>query len=71
MKTEILYNQTNEIEKHNAAIKDCQNYLGDRWFKFIEYLKTCEKMQDFEIACSFVGIQGYPVKALRNHLFPL
>lgn len=70
---DIDYSKMGDAEKAAAALRDIEEYLGtDR------YYTVCEVMQEeikcglsseaFELALSMAGIQGYPVRALWNHL---
>ena len=69
----VKYESMNPVEKHNAAIADCKNYLGESGFNQI-----CDRIEKYpdltlnelHLALSFVGIQGYPVTAIFNHCFP-
>lgn len=63
------------IAKHNKAIQDIKEYLGDERFKRItDCMRTdCPNMtlEQFTMAASFAGVQGYPVKAWYNYIFGL
>ena len=67
------YESMTPVEKHNAAIVDCVNYLGESRFNQIcDHIKEYPDMtlDELHFVLSFVGIQGYPVTAIYNHCFP-
>ena len=69
----VNYESMTPAEKHNAAIADCKDYLGESRFNEIcARIKKCPNMtlDQLRMALSFVGIQGYPVTAIYNHCFP-
>ena len=69
----VDYGQMTDTEKHEKAIADCKEYLGESGFNQI-----CDRIKKYpdltpnelHLALSFVGIQGYPVTAIFNHCFP-
>lgn len=70
----VNYESMTPVEKHNAAIADCIDYLGESRFNDIcERIKLVPDMtlEELHVVLSFGGIQGYPVKAIYNHCFPL
>jgi hypothetical protein len=72
MKTTIDYSShDNAIAKHNAAIADCRDYMGARFDLLVTELRKVESWDQFAALCGFVGIEGYPVKALWNHCHTL
>ena len=68
----VNYESMTPVEKHNAAIADCKDYLGESRFNEIcaRIRKNPMTLDELHIALSFVGIQGYPVTAIYNHCFP-
>lgn len=69
----INYEGLDPIAKHNKAICDIKDYLGEDRFAhlvnlFREHPYTLEQ---FQLAASFAGIQGYPAKAWFNYCYPL
>jgi hypothetical protein len=71
-------------QKDAAAVKDARDWLsGQQWVGMAQYGKECREwlqrprgyraakklLMDWRIALSFAGIQGYPVRALRRHLW--
>lgn len=71
----INYEGLSEIEKHNKAIQDIKDYLGEAKFDEVTAIvKNSPKpynLEQFLLAVSFAGIQGYPAKAWYNHCYPL
>lgn len=60
-------------EKQAKALQDIREYMGDD--KFVKVCLELRKggkpeFESFQTACSFGGIQGYPVRALYEHLWP-
>lgn len=49
------------------AVADIQFYLGDKYARVRDIVKEIKDCEQFAIACSFVGIQGFPVKAWYEH----
>jgi hypothetical protein len=76
MKYEINYTKIdNEGEKRAKAVKDIKNYLGTKTFnKIKKILLDCYAGRPTEkqlaIDLWFVGIEGYPVQALAETLWP-
>ncbi len=65
MSYEIAYNSLTETEKQVKAVDDCVNYIGqDTVDQLTLTAAQCQFYRHFSMACSFVGIQGYPVVAL-------
>ena len=60
------YEETPE-EARAEAINDIKEYLGGEHNKAWKYLVATTKagctFEDLAIACSFAGIEGYPVRA--------
>jgi hypothetical protein len=67
MKTEIKYVGTEE-EKQAKAIQDVKDYLDgtDMWPKVKQHSICAASLESLAFELMFVGIQGYPVKALFN-----
>lgn len=63
------------IAKHNKAIEDIKEYLGEEKFNRVtEQIRTeypDMTLKQFQMAISFGGVQGYPAKAWYNHCFGL
>lgn len=49
------------------AVADIQEYLGDRYDRVAAYLRTITDFGQFQLWCSFAGIEGFPVKAWFRH----
>lgn len=71
----VSYEGLSDIEKHNKAIQDIKDYLGEE--KFEQLTKQCKEeypdltLEQFRMSVSFAGVQGYPVKAWYNYIYPL
>jgi hypothetical protein len=77
MKYSINYANMDKTAKHKKALRDSVNYLGAAKFKALiaaivemiaveQNIKTAYKQTI--IACSFfLGIEGYPVRAIFRH----
>ncbi len=73
MRTTIDYSTLQEPEKSKRALADIENYLGkDRMARDAKILKGLNpRFEAFQGACGlFIGIEGFPVQAWFNHLFP-
>lgn len=68
MKTEKRYANLESAETKAQAVEDCRFYLGDNWKKVTRTLKDITNPHGFQFGCMMVGIQGYPVVALYEHL---
>lgn len=64
MKTTISY--ADRETPNFDAVADIQNYLGDRYETVAEVVKPLP-WEQFQIACSFAGIEGFPVTAWFRH----
>jgi hypothetical protein len=76
MHYEINYDGLDPIEKHKKAIADVIEYTGqERFDRIISALRTKYPeppvLEHLELVLSFAGIQGYPVKAIWNHIWGL
>lgn len=68
-----------DIEKHNQAIADIKEYMGEERFNKItqEFKRfepdnmNIEKFTSYVSLLSLSGIQGYPVKAWYNYCYGL
>jgi hypothetical protein len=60
----------NESEKRKKAMSDIRFWLGgDKGYrKVMKRLRDFKDCEQFEIACQFVGIQGFPVIAFYEHI---
>lgn len=69
----VSYEGLDDVTKHNQAIADVKEYLGeDRFSQLTELFRQQPYTLDqFSLAVSFAGVQGYPVKAWYNHCYPL
>lgn len=72
MHHDVRYDLSNPAEAQDQAMKDIEEWLGDR-FSTVE--ATVKRVVDggcpfdeFQFAVSFVGIQGYPVKVWYQRL---
>lgn len=65
----------NPIAKHNKAIADIKDYIGEESFDSLTEAFRSQDVQPslekFQVIVSFAGIAGYPVKAWYNYCFPL
>jgi hypothetical protein len=68
MKQTIQYENLDSPETKAKAIADCEFYLGYSWEKVTGALKEVTDPDQFGFWCSMVGIQGFPVVALYEHL---
>lgn len=62
------------ITKHNQAIKDIKEYIGEEKFdNLTQEFKSFSWMslEQFGFYVSLAGIQGYPVKAWYNYIYGL
>lgn len=74
----IDYSGMSDIDKHNKAIMDIKDWMGDERFnKLTEAFRNEYKGKDqpslekAELMMSFCGVQGYPCKAWYNVIWPL
>jgi hypothetical protein len=66
---EIHYSRIADRKERDAqALADMKDYLGDERFGLLtgaaQMCRTAEDVQSVNIACSFAGVDGYPVTAL-------
>jgi hypothetical protein len=71
---EIDYGTMQEPEKHNKALQDIKDYLGEDRFEHLTELLRLDKALAtnycrFSWLASFSGIQGYPTMAWHNHCY--
>lgn len=69
----VDYGQMTDTEKHEKAIADCKEYLGESHFNYlcdIIRLVSDMKLEDLRLLLCLAGIQGYAVTAIFNHCFP-
>jgi hypothetical protein len=45
------------------AVEDIKSWLGDKWEIISSHMATLSNQNHFAFAASFVGVQGFPVKA--------
>ena len=70
----INYEGRTPIDKHNSAIQDIKDWLGEERFdKLVKAIKADPQysFEQFQLIVSFAGVQGYPVKALYNYCYGL
>ena len=69
----VNYEGLDDVAKHNKAIADTKDYLGeDRLDKLTGLFREQPYTLDqFCLAASFAGVQGYPAKAWFNYCYPL
>ena len=69
----INYEGLDPVAKHNQAIADTQEYLGPERFEKLTALfkEQPYTLDQFQMAASFAGVQGYPAKAWYNYCYPL
>ena len=65
MKTTVSYK--NSPCPNADAVADIQSYLGDRYERAVEIVKPITDFEQFAFACSFIGIEGFPVRAWFRH----
>lgn len=73
MHTEIDYSDyETPQDMHEAAIADVKEWFGGRYEKIIANFRKHSPMPDeqFELIMSFGGVKGYPVRALRDEIWP-
>lgn len=68
MKQSINYSALDETAKETKALEDVKFYLGDGYERICGHLREVTHYESFAFALSFVGVQGYPVRVLYNHL---
>lgn len=69
----IDYTGLSPQAKHNKAIADIIDYMGKaRYNKATDMFSKRSPMsfEQFQLACSFAGVQGYPVKAWYSECWP-
>lgn len=71
----VDYNGLTPQAKHNKAIEDIKEYMGDIRYNlmsgtFIETYPCGMSLEQFELIASFAGVQGYPVRAWYNEIYP-
>lgn len=71
---DIDYSNLDDVTKHNKAIQDIKNYLGNERFK--ELTRKFKQEQDitlerFGLYCDIAGVRGLPVKAWYNYIYGL
>lgn len=61
-------------EMHDQAIRDVTDYLGseDKYQKLISRCRAQNQisLDSFQLLVSFIGIAGYPARALYNEVWP-
>lgn len=71
----VDYDRFPTENKEVQALKDTKQWLGTRKFNQLtklfreQYIEPME-LSEFRIACSFVGIQGFPCYAWHNYIWP-
>lgn len=71
---DVDYTGLDPIEKHNKAIQDIKEYLGESRFEELTTMFREDEaitLREFQIAVSFAGVQGYPTKAWFNYCYGL
>ena len=69
----VSYEGLSSQEKHDKALGDLKEYLGeDRFEQLTRELSRHPDLtlEQFEFYASFAGVQGYPVRAWYLHCFP-
>lgn len=69
-------NCIDEVAKHNKALADIKDFLGEERFNnltemFKVHWSEQPELGHFQLMCAFVGVQGYPVKAWYNYIWSL
>ena len=72
----VNYDELDPMAKHNKAIQDIKDYLGESQFfnltdRLLDNWPQQPELEQFVMAVSFAGIQGYPAKAWYNYCYPL
>lgn len=49
------------------AVKDIQDWLGDRYDVVAAEMRQVQNRDAFRLACSFLGVRGFPVQAWYDH----
>lgn len=68
MHTNIDYSGYSADVKKAEALKDCREWLSDDQFETLSEYALVATQRQFAFACSFAGIQGYPVTVLWTYL---
>jgi hypothetical protein len=73
---EISYEELEEPAKHNKALQDIKDWLGEEKFHEVTGLLRADvALRDdyrrFSFLASFAGVRGYPAVAWHNHVFDL
>lgn len=69
----INYNGLSPQARHDKAIADIIEYMGaERYAKLTLMFseRSPMTMSHFEFACSFAGVQGWPVRAWYSECWP-
>lgn len=69
----VNYEGLDPIAKHNKAIADIKEYLGEDRFETLteQFKNRSPSFEQFELMVSFAGVQGYPAKAWFNYCYGL
>lgn len=72
MHTTTSYEGLSDIEKHNKAIEDVKEWFGPKFDWIVEeFRKKGLTLEQFTMYMSLGGVEGYPVKAFYNYVYPL
>ncbi len=75
MHYDVDYSKLDPVAKHNKAIQDIKDYMGNQRFRHLTKLfrESADSISpdQFALMTSFAGVQGYPVKAWYNYCYPL
>ena len=69
----INYGNRSAADKQAAALADIRSFWGDeRYERVVDLFKqlAAPTRDGFALQMSFAGVQGYPVTALYDHLWP-
>lgn len=70
---DVDYSALTPQEKFNKAIADIKDYMGEeRYAKVVSLFKLHPPiaLEVFHLQMSFAGVQGYPVVAMYDEIWP-
>ncbi len=70
---DVDYSKLTPQAKYNKAIADIKDYMGEeRYNKVIGLFKQMQPipLEKFHLQMSFAGVQGYPVVAMYDEIWP-
>lgn len=70
---DIDYSGLTPQQAHEKALQDIQDYMGSERYAKLTALLSADKptsLEHFRITASFAGVQGYPVRAWHDAIWP-